>query len=320
MPGSDQKINYQLRPSKSIERKMLCEIVKDIQIIHGNREMRYIGMGAKYFSDFLLFHNEFGISDMISIEAEVEKRKRYEFNKPLKNIEMKYGSTNMILPQIENFEDKFNVVWLDYDDAFCDGMLKDLETICRKIDVGSLFLISCNASVGGDNQKQKQNAFIDRMGDYYLGDTDHRLFTNKKIPFVIRKHFNHVVKKSITKRNVLQDTKLEYMQLLFFSYSDGAPMITIGGFLVDDALKQKVLDYGLLEKYPFIVDGEEFFEIKIPKLTYKEIQLILENIPLTQEEYSVNSESYHGIGFDEIQQFQKIYRYYPYYMEGSIHT
>ena len=35
MPGSDQLINYQLRPSKSIERKMMCELVKQIQIIEG---------------------------------------------------------------------------------------------------------------------------------------------------------------------------------------------------------------------------------------------------------------------------------------------
>ena len=88
MPGSDQNINYQIRPSKSIERKMMCELVKEIQIIQGTRELRYIGMGAKYFTDFLLFHNEFGVTDMISIEAERERAMRYEFNKPLKSIQM----------------------------------------------------------------------------------------------------------------------------------------------------------------------------------------------------------------------------------------
>lgn len=80
MPGSDQNINYQIRPSKSIERKMMCELVKEIQIIQGTSELRYIGMGAKYFTDFLLFHNEFGVTDMISIEAERERAMRYEFN------------------------------------------------------------------------------------------------------------------------------------------------------------------------------------------------------------------------------------------------
>ena len=106
MPGSDQNINYQIRPSKSIERKMMCELVKEIQIIQGTSELRYIGMGAKYFTDFLLFHNEFGVTDMISIEAERERAMRYEFNKPLKSIQMIYGTTNEVLPQIDQFEEK----------------------------------------------------------------------------------------------------------------------------------------------------------------------------------------------------------------------
>ena len=133
MPGSDQNINYQIRPSKSIERKMMCELVKEIQIIQGTSELRYIGMGAKYFTDFLLFHNEFGVTDMISIEAERERAMRYEFNKPLKSIQMIYGTTNEVLPQIDQFEEKMNLVWLDYDGAFSEGMLSDIETLCRSI-------------------------------------------------------------------------------------------------------------------------------------------------------------------------------------------
>lgn len=30
MPGSDQKINYQVRPAKSIERKMLCDLIREV--------------------------------------------------------------------------------------------------------------------------------------------------------------------------------------------------------------------------------------------------------------------------------------------------
>lgn len=320
MPGSDQKINYQIRPSKSIERKMLCEIIKDIQIILGNREFRYIGMGAKYFSDFLLIHNEFNIKEMISIEAEEQYTDRYEFNKPLKNIEMKYGMSNQILPQLEGFDQKLNVVWLDYDDAFSQEMLADVETLSRKIGIGSMFYISCNASVGGSEKGAKQAAFQEHVGDFYLEDTDKNLFTNKKIPLVIKKHFDHIITKGIYTRNKLEDTELEYKQLVFLIYSDGAPMVTIGGIIVDHNLKEKLKQYKLFDKYPFIVNDDEYFKIEIPKLTYKEIQLILKNIPLTLDEYNeISSELYH-ISFTEIDQFQKIYRYYPYYVEGSIHA
>jgi len=36
MPGSDKYINYQLRPAKSVERKMICNLIKQIQVL-GNR-------------------------------------------------------------------------------------------------------------------------------------------------------------------------------------------------------------------------------------------------------------------------------------------
>ena len=46
MPGSDQKINYQVRPAKSVERRMLCDLVRKIQLVEGCSELRYIGLGA----------------------------------------------------------------------------------------------------------------------------------------------------------------------------------------------------------------------------------------------------------------------------------
>lgn len=155
MPGSDQKINYQVRPAKSIERKMLCDLIREVQLMRADGEMRYIGLGAKYFTDFLLLHNEFGITDMISIESEKDRQIRYEFNKPLKCIQMWYGTTNEVLPQIDGFEEKMNLIWLDYDNSFEDSMLLDIETICRNLNVGSMFFVSCNYSFRGEKPSEK---------------------------------------------------------------------------------------------------------------------------------------------------------------------
>ena len=55
MPGSDQNINYQIRPSKSIERKMMCELVKEIQIIQGTSELRYMGWELNILQIFCYF-------------------------------------------------------------------------------------------------------------------------------------------------------------------------------------------------------------------------------------------------------------------------
>lgn len=320
MPGSDQNINYQIRPSKSIERKMMCELVKEIQIIQGTSELRYIGMGAKYFTDFLLFHNEFGVTDMISIEAERERAMRYEFNKPLKSIQMIYGTTNEVLPQIDQFEEKMNLVWLDYDGAFSEGMLSDIETLCRRLYVGSMFFISCNYSFAG-KASEKRSAFEKSVGDYFEPDIEKSRYTNNGIPLIIQELINNLILKVLEKRNRSDSSRnVQYMQLLFLKYKDGAPMLTIGGILVDDELKDRIINSNILQKLIYCSRDNECFNIEVPKLTYKEIQLVLREIPITDKEYEDNKERFHGIGLDEIRKFEKIYRYYPYYTEGCLNT
>lgn len=321
MPGSDQKINYQYRPAKSIERKMLCDLIREIQLIRADGEMRYIGLGAKYFTDFLLLHNEFGITDMISIEAQKERQVRYDFNKPLKCIQMWYGSTNEILPQISGFDQKMNLVWLDFDDAFGETMIYDLETIFRNINIGSMFFISCNHSYRGETQSEKRESFKESTGIFFDEEIKKADYTNKRMPYVIKKVIDNQIQRIIGLRNRTEkETTVEYMQLVFLTYQDGAPMMTIGGILVDDELKNKINESKLIDKYTFVSYGGNAFSIDIPCLTNKEIQLILQNLPITKEEFRENEQKFYGIGYDEICKFEKIYRYYPYYLEGVFTT
>lgn len=320
MPGSDQKINYQVRPAKSIERKMLCDLIREIQLIRADGEMRYIGLGAKYFTDFLLLHNEFGITDMISIEAEKERQIRYEFNKPLKCIQMWYGTTNEVLPQIDGFDKKMNLIWLDYDNSFEDTMLIDVETICRNLRVGSMFFLSCNYSFRGEKPSEKMVSFKNNVGDFFDEEIAKSEYTSKNMPFVIKKLIDKQIKKNIGMRNRLAQSFTEYLQLLFLTYKDGAPMMTIGGILVDEILKKKIKSSGLFGRYLFMSCDEQIFSIDIPQLTNKEIQLILKNLPVTEEEFLKDKQKFYGIEYDEICKFERIYRYYPYYSEGLFNT
>ena len=68
MAGSSVSVNYNIRPCKSIERKMMCEIIARLAIFEQLHNYRYIGMGAKYFTDFSLLHKRFGINKMHSME------------------------------------------------------------------------------------------------------------------------------------------------------------------------------------------------------------------------------------------------------------
>ena len=78
MAGSGEVVNYNIRPCKNIERKMMCEMISCLATVDELSEYRYIGMGAKYFVDFIQMHKKFGIKEMYSLETmrtdEVKKR------------------------------------------------------------------------------------------------------------------------------------------------------------------------------------------------------------------------------------------------------
>src|SRR5688572_20955159 len=98
MAGSYERINYGLRPAKSIERKMLCEAFRRLSEFGSVESYVYIGFGSTYFSDFNLFHKQLGIRNMISLEKDKNNKARFEFNRPFKCITIEYGHSNEILP------------------------------------------------------------------------------------------------------------------------------------------------------------------------------------------------------------------------------
>ncbi len=315
MPGSDKYINYQLRPAKSVERKMICNLIKQIQVLGGLVDFRYIGMGAKYFADFMLIHHQFGTTKMISIEAKKELKNRYEFNKPLGFIEMKYGFTTEMLPQIDEWDKQNNLIWLDYDGPFTDDVLDDIETVTRNCIEGDMLIITVNSSCKGTNKSEKKEEFKKFVVKYYDESIPDDSFTNKGIAQVESDLMCKQISKVLKKRKRLFSIELTALQLLNIEYKDSAQMLTFGVLFLADHLKSKI-DYGCLKKqFSFISNSNEPYMLEVPKLTNKEIQFILRRLPFDETEYS--KDGFYGIEIEEIREFEKIYRYYPYFIEGG---
>ena len=127
MPGSYNKFNYNVRASKSVERKMILEVLKDLCPPSVIRDYQYIGFGSVFYTDFRLFHKDLNICDMICIEREVDDKDRFEFNKPYKCINLIMGNSDEILPKL-NWQKK-SITWLDYEDRLLPTMFDDLRTI-----------------------------------------------------------------------------------------------------------------------------------------------------------------------------------------------
>mgnify|MGYP000731595878 CR=1 FL=1 len=85
MAGSGEVVNYNIRPCKNIERKMMCEMISCLATVDELSEYRYIGMGAKYFVDFI---------QMFSITFII-----YTFTKPCEQMKLR-SVLNLISPLI----------------------------------------------------------------------------------------------------------------------------------------------------------------------------------------------------------------------------
>lgn len=109
--NSPLKINYELRPYKFTERKMLLSTFARICHYYQG-EYRYIGFGGLSFTDFKLFHKELHIEKMCSIEGGGLSKERLEFNRPYSFIQIHKDLSTNVLSRIEL--NKRSLVWLDY--------------------------------------------------------------------------------------------------------------------------------------------------------------------------------------------------------------
>ena len=182
MSSSFEKINYNVRANKSIERKMMCEALQRLSFIDYLENYRYIGFGSAYFSDFILFHRNLGISDLVSIEKEIAKKSRFEFNIPFSGINMQYGLSSTILPNLE-LGTKKSILWLDYDDKISDFMFSDVDTFFKDAIPGSFFILSVNVeeeyqSFKPENEEPPQTLREYRL-DKLINRTRKRSFTQR---------------------------------------------------------------------------------------------------------------------------------------------
>src|SRR5713226_44985 len=101
MTSSFKKINYALRPAKHAARRMLCEVFGRVHPFQPVDQYVYVGFGSVWFQDFILFHRNLGVRDMISIERDAAARERIEANKPFRTVTVHYRKASQVLPGLD---------------------------------------------------------------------------------------------------------------------------------------------------------------------------------------------------------------------------
>src|SRR4051812_13576235 len=107
-------IDYDVRPNKQIERKILFETIRTAELAGVEvASLPYIGLGGFRFTDFVAAKRILGTSSFVSLERDKSLYPRCEFNKPFESVSVRNVSAQDFLTN--NGLSAPAVVWLDFE-------------------------------------------------------------------------------------------------------------------------------------------------------------------------------------------------------------
>ena len=264
------EFNYAIRPNKNVERKLVFEILSELDEQFPFEPYLYVGMGSFWFADFILAHTVLGIRRLTSIQKGERLAARARFNVPYACISVVEGDTATVIPEIR-FDSGRAIIWLDHE-VTPMAILDEVADLCSRLPSGSVLVITANArpdpgvqSEGEDLHAARARQFQVDYGELAPATLPLSYFEAQQFPVnlssLLFKFLAHSVR--ITGRTE------RFHPLFNFRYRDNAPMITIGGMILND------VDAARLAKVPFVRTGafalgEEQVEIAVPPLTTRE--------------------------------------------------
>ncbi|MEJ8574153.1 O-methyltransferase [Microbaculum marinum] len=308
MAPSYRLIDYRLRPSKHVERIMLCEAFRRLQF-HVLEDYQYVGLGSVFFADFRLIHRSLGISRMFSIEKHANHGERFEWNKPYSGITMMFGETEQRLTDVD-FSTP-TIIWLDYDGPLVRSVIGDIRTVAHSASHGSILVVTVNAHPRSPNEDGADmlDQIRSELGNERIpAKTDLTSLRGWGLANFYRRVGNSEILDALSTANGVREPaeRLDYEQLFNFQYDDGAKMATFGGVFFDRE-KRAAFDACAFDRLMFNRNGAEPFRIRAPKLTLREIAHLERQLPLpegTELDFGPMPQS-------DAQHYIELYRYLP---------
>lgn len=311
---SFEKIDYTLRPNKNVQRKLVVEMLSRVGRSPRFKlaTYRYVGLGSIWFADFILIHRQLGITDLVSIEREVSRKGRMEFNRPFSCVTVELGPTGDVIPTLD--WNKPTIVWLDYDDPLRKYMFDDFEAVLRRLHSGDVLIATVNANVEQIRDVKEEGVLLDPdtalrqvCGDENVPIDVASDLNAKRFPLVVGK----ILANALITTTARSHADLHFLPLLNITYKDTTRMVTFGGMVVDDSDRGELKASGVEDLEYFAGQGQ--FEISVPHLTHKERLEFNKILP------SAAPPDPSKLPFElkpkEIESYWKFYLQYPVYQE-----
>ena len=288
-----------MRPAKHVERLMVVEACRRLVAIAPLDRYEYVGFGGLEFVDFELFHRELGIHTMTSIEQDSAWAERYEFNKPFRGVEMRFGRASEVLPSLNL--NGLRIVWLDYEQNLDVEVLRDAESVARRLHAGSLLIVTVNAKY---SYSDRVETLVEKVGrDRVPLEIDEEALRGK---WGVASAQRGILVSALENVIRARGDGAGLQQLFNFHYADGAPMQTLGWLTTSAALDQTVANCHF-EQLSFVRTDEAAVELRVPILTRREVQRLDQLLP-TAGKTKLKEK---WLDLREQEHFAEIYRYYP---------
>ena len=315
--SSSNKVQYDLRPRKQIERRMMGHAFQLFaEAGFPISTYRYVGFGAFFFVDFILFRRITGITNMVSLEYDSTRENRVKFNAPFKDIDIRIQPSTDYLASIP--KDLPHIMWLDYDGPLSSEYIEDIRLAASELSTSSIVIITFDIDfdkadgVKYEDPENRKRAWCQRYKreapDLFYPLWNDSDFTAKKILARTIEITQAALAEGISTR-----FDVSFEPLFNFEYADGHTMLTYGGMIASKADKLKLKGVGW-SHLPFTRRSNKSvnpFVIDVPILTRKEKLLIDSAMPC---EDGWSPEDFE-IDLEDIDKYRQVYRYYPSYAE-----
>ena len=302
------KVQYDLRPAKQVERRMLVDALHMLAMAgFPVRDYQYTGFGSIYFVDFVLFHKLLGIRRMVSVEHSTKVKKRVDFNKPYAFVDVVMGSAADVIPRLS--ADVKHLLWLDYDSVLSAGQISDVRLAGTYLSPGSLLLVTVDVEPPGsadDGPKQWKEHFHNEAGELALSFDRLSDFAESNLININVRVLARAIEAGLSGRDV------SFFPLFNFLYADGHRMLTIGGMIVTDAELRRIKGSQLMDTHFIRRDLRKApYSIRIPRVTRKE-RLYLDSMMPCAEGWK--PEPFEMLAKD-VAAYREIYPFFPAYAE-----
>lgn len=307
------KVNYQIRPAKNIERKMMSETLSHLSEFCRVKSYRYIGMGSTFYSDFSLFHRNLGLAPMYSIQKHYGDESRFDFNIPLGCVENKFGDSTQVLPEFQ-WQEIPTIVWLDYDEALAPYMLEDIGYLTGVLYPSSVLIATVRSKGNdfGEHPKERLEKLREILQDKLPINITQSNVVNESFHKVIRGTITATIQDVLVRRNsgIPVKEQIDFKQLFYYVYVDSTPMVTIGGLLIKKG-QQNLFSKCDFRSLDFYKSGDLPYEIYAPNLTFRERRYLDKQLPTDNLELT-------GVPQRDLAAYARLYRYFPHFVEAEL--